>query len=424
VNARLVAVALLALAGCDYLTSSFRTNGFSGDPYPILVETTSGGLVVGVEEDARPGVVRTAVLDMLSPITAIDRGPDVAVSTGEATLTIYGATVSGGLLDQPRAELSDKQIVNVHPCDGGTDVCTIGTEAAPRPFDALIGVDAFASDALRIRRATDEIFILPNIAGDDLHRSRSCDAVFPSTFRGGGTLILGGTEISFSNRRIAIDACIAPDPYAETQRQRGSDALFVLSTAIGTSLMNESAYERYRQLDLVAIPELATLPEQVVFLPSGPVAGRATTLPSLALVGNLGSNPRAPCRQVYAHHLLTDHNCARSEDCPCTENETFCSVPAVVEIAPATQIPVLVIPDGNPTLLALRTELRPDRPEVDGILGLDALATLELDVDYANGRLLARCVDRQACGARVTLSDRDSRRFVTGCLGDLPGPIP
>src|SRR5207302_3804872 len=52
-----VAVAVaLASTGCDkltsLLTSSFATNEFSGDPFPIGVETTSGALVVGPR---RPG---------------------------------------------------------------------------------------------------------------------------------------------------------------------------------------------------------------------------------------------------------------------------------------------------------------------------------------------------------------------------------
>ena len=72
-------------------------------------------------------------------------------------------------------------------------------------------------------------------------------------------------------------------------------------------------------------------------------------------------------------------------------------------------------------LQGLRTELRPDRPEVDGILGTDALRTLELDIDYPHARLLARCVAPFECSARVTLSDDAARRYVRGCLDDQMG---
>ncbi len=424
VKARVALATLVAgiagiATGCGYVTDSFDENGFSGDPHPIIVEMSSGAIVVGLEEQDRLGI-RSAVLDVLSPITVIDRGATDPVTIGTHTLTLYGATTQGGELVQPRARFDEKIVVTLHPCDATTATCEIGTPALPRPFDALLGIDAFSSDSLRIRRAAEELFIFPDLAGDDLHRSAACDAVFPSPFRGGGTLLLGGTEITFSNLRIAIDSCLAPNPTAETQRDRGVDALLVMSTAIGTSLLSASTYERYRQLDATA-PPLEMLPEDIVFLPSGPVAGRRTTIPSLALVANLSSNPRAPCRQVYAHHLLTRTACTPGVDCPCEDDKTFCAVPAVVELAPPSRLSILVIGDDDRTLQGLRTELRPDRPEVDGILGTDALHALELDIDYPHSRLLARCLDPISCSARVTLSDDDSRRYVRGCLDDQLG---
>jgi hypothetical protein len=425
VKVRVVAALAVLASGCDYLTSSFKTNEFSGDPYPIEVETSSGALVVGLAEDGRGGI-RNAVLDVLSPITVVDRGADTQLSVDETSLTLYGITATGDF-GEPRARVDDASVVTLHPCDLATEVCQIGSDTLPRSFDAVLGMDAFAGDALRIRRATNELFVFPDIAGDDLHRSRACDAVFPSTFRGGGTLMLGGTEVQFSNRRIAVDTCLAPNPTGATQRERGLDALLVLSTALGPTLLNEAIYARYQQLDATA-PDVATLPEQIVNLPSGPIVGRLTSIPAIALVGNLPSNPRAPCRQVYAHHLLAAQNCGPGIDCPCADNETFCSVPAVVELAPTARLTVLIVSNDDPTLQALRTELRPDRPEVDGILGTDALQALELDVDYPHGRMLARCVDRQTCGARITLADHDSpaqeRKNIAGCLRDEPGPFP
>src|SRR5439155_11247319 len=158
----------------------------------------------------------------------------------------------------------------------------------------------------------------PDIGGDETHRSRACDAVFPAPFRGGGTLLVGGTEVEFSNWRIAIDVCIAPDPDPfKLQSERGTDALLVASTALGVSLLDRSAYDRYRELVPTA-PAYETLTDEMVLLPSGPVTGRRTTLPTMALVAKSASNPRSPCRQVYAHHLLTPRDCLPGDDCPCT----------------------------------------------------------------------------------------------------------
>ena len=417
--ARVIAAGLCAsVGGCDYLTSSFKTNEFSGDPFPILVDSDSGPVMLGAQEEG-DATMRSAVLDVLSPITVFDRG-DAPPRIDFRDLTLLGARLPGEPLELPRARIPGKQIVTLHPC--ATPECTVGAPADPRPFTALVGVDTFSGDALRLRLATNEIFVLPDVAGSEVRRGRSCDAVLDSPFRGGGTLLLGGTEVGFTNWRIAIDACIAPRPARLlAQSARGVDALLVMSTAIGPSLLNVTAYERYRAFD-PSQPELGSLPEQTVFLPSGPVIGRVTELPSLALVGNSGSNPRAPCRQMWASHLLAERDCRLGDDCPCS-GENFCPVPAIVELAPATRIPVLIVDDSDPTLQALRTELRPDRPEVDGILGTDAIRALELDIDPSHDRLLARCVDRTTCGARAALLDRDARSYVNGCLGDMPGPI-
>src|SRR5258706_402431 len=82
-------------------------------------------------------------------------------------------------------------------CQG--ELCEVGTGIGPRGFNALIGLNSFSGDALRLHLATSEIFILPDVAGSEIHRSRSCDAVLPGPFRGGGTLVLGGTELGFAN---------------------------------------------------------------------------------------------------------------------------------------------------------------------------------------------------------------------------------
>jgi len=156
-------------------------------------------------------------------------------------------------------------------------------------------------------------------------------------------------------------------------------------------------------------------------LPSGLVAGRRTTVDSLALVARSSSTPRAACRHVYGHHLLLERDCELGDDCPCEGGDSFCAIPAVMEVQPpaGVGIDVLVIPDNNDTLLALRTELRPDQPEVDGILGTNALETVELDIDYPHARVLGRCTSPD-CSTRPALPEREFRTKVSGCIGAGP----
>jgi hypothetical protein len=433
---KLAAAAAIGCAGCyNYVTDSFISNGFSGDEFPTYVDVSSGAIVVGVQPDG--DVEHDAVLDLLSPLNLIDDGPKTPPSITYPGLTLLGEAGPGGTLDLPRAHFDMPQVVTLHPCD--TDTCTVGTPTSPPavPFTAVLGMPAFASDALRLHLdpVAPHVFILPDVAGDELHRSLACDAVMPSPFRGGGTLVIGGTEVSFTNWRIAIDTCLQPnvDPAQPfVPETAGTDALLVLSTGIGMSLLGESAYARYRQAVPTA-PDLATLPMASVFLPSGLVTGHATAIPSLALVANSGGSPRGPCRQVYLSHVQQQNDIAVVPDtnaCPCGRDSndssrctTFCPVPAVIELAPPGQLQILIVPDVDPTLQALRAELRPDQPEVDGILGADALKALELDVDYPHDQLLGRCIDSAACFARPEISSQCERALTQECIG-LPAQGP
>jgi hypothetical protein len=405
--------ALAALGGCTLITDSFLTNDFSGDAFPVTFDGSSGAIIVGMRHGGMPD--RTAVLDLLSPITVIDQASDQPPRVVFDDLVLLGQRAPGQL-DLPRAKFLDAQLVSLHPCtdecapdEAGCepDQCNVGERGAKHPFQGIIGADVLAGDAVRLRFGDSQLFVLADVGGNDRGRSLSCDAVFGSPYRGGGTLVISGTELPFGNRRITLQACLGansdPDPNkAIPQGLRGTDALLVASTGIGISIINEATYERYRN-GHPAAPALADLDEASVFLPSELVTGRRAHIDALALVGAPISNALAPCRQIYAHRLLTsfkltDTACIPDPvthlapiDCPCDDGATFCTVPAVLELGAQTGVDVLVVPDTDRTLQALRTELRPDQPEVDGLLGTDILRAAEIDVDYPHDRLIARC---------------------------------
>jgi hypothetical protein len=110
----------------------------------------------------------------------------------------------------------------------------------------------------------------------------------------------------------------------------------------------------------------------------------------------------------------------------CKNDSEFCDAPAMIELAPidpAERIEVLVVPDKERTLQALRTELRPDQAEVDGVLGTNVLRNAEIDVDYPHDRLIARCADA-GCTARPQLARDEDRLQIRSCLRGQPtGPI-
>lgn len=455
---RWVAVALLAaLGGCTLITDSFLTNDFSGDPFPIGVDTTSGAVLVGMHPCASADDC-PAVLDLLSPFTLVDPKNDKEPpSLSSVDLTLLGKS-KAGTLTLPRARFPEVQLISLHPCPAVPDpndpssllACNVGTPGNTSQFNAVIGADALAGDAVRLRLSEDplgenQIFVLPDVGGSDRGRTLDCDAVFDSPYRGGGTLVLAGTELPFGNRRLTLQACLGPDPDPQLDqtsqrlaldpnpfRQHGTDALFLVSTGIGISILGRAAYDRY--LAAVASDMLMPsplpfdqLPPDSVYLPSGLVMGRRATIDRLALVAASTANALSPCRQLYAHRLLTTFQLTTSDcqvdpntkkrpvDCPCKNGDPFCNVPAILELTPPHGIDVLVVPDDDPTLQALRTELRPDQPEVDGILGTNVLRGAEFDVDYPHDRLLARCRGGD-CSARPQLAESEDNCQINRCM--------
>src|SRR5262249_16819124 len=139
----LVAAASLAapLAGCTLIEENFFTNDFSGDPFPIAVDASSGALLVGVRPVDQMAPQR-AVLDLLSPFTLIDPGRSVEPSLRFVDLELDGKDGSGAL-GLPRARFPDAQLISLHPCaipDGADPeqlpTCSVGTQADPRTIDA------------------------------------------------------------------------------------------------------------------------------------------------------------------------------------------------------------------------------------------------------------------------------------------------
>jgi hypothetical protein len=226
---------------------------------------------------------------------------------------------------------------------------------------------------------------------------------------------------------VTIQACLAPDPVETVpQSLRGADVLLVASTGLAITILTESAYQRYRDTLQEVPPAVDTLPVDSVFLASGLIFGRHGTVTSLALVATSTASPRAPCRQVYSHHMFTARDCAAAPnelDCPCEDGSLFCGAPAIVELAPPAGIDVLVVPDSDPTLQALGTELAPDQPQVDGILGTAAMRSVELDLDYPHDRVLGRCTDA-TCTTRPELVVETDRTEIQNCIGvPAGGPI-
>jgi hypothetical protein len=395
----------------------------------------SGGVLVHANTGGLDSVMMT--VDTMAPISTVDNsviglppiGADRYVTTVEL-LELDGTEAPA------RARFSDVALFESHTCaaDAVTPVneyCSVGLAGQTSEIRGVVGANLLARNAVRFDFGQRNMSFFPDIAGTLGQRSALCDAAFNQPFQGGGTLVIGGTEISFPATRIAIDVCFyndacedkdevacderCPVPWPRNTKY-AVDALFVLSTALPISVVNRTTYERYVYMyEQRGQEEHPTayegLPESMLWLSSGPVAVRIAHMNRMALVAE-ASDERGPCGERFLNDYLTRHDSCdglEPKDCLCPEDQDFCRVAGMAEIAvPADPagydgFAVAVVPDDNPTLQALRNELRPDLPEVSGILGINALADVIVDVDYPNDRMFLRCapgVDDTRCVVR------------------------
>ena len=236
--------------------------------------------MIGLRRDDGTGS-RTAVLDVLSPLTrrrSRRRGAPSIIEHPD--LTLLGARPPGAARSTCRARGSSEHAgrSTLHPCSDGT--CAVGTDRDPRAFDAIVGMDAFASDALRLARsaAATSCSSCPTSRATRPTRSRRAMRCCPRPFRGGGTLIIGGTELDVhelarsrstpASRRIPTETT----PQSAARRRRAARAR---RPAIGISMLDETAYTRYAQANALKAKSLAAVeqgPMVTVDIASGPVS--------------------------------------------------------------------------------------------------------------------------------------------------------
>ncbi|MCG8419365.1 MAG: hypothetical protein MJE77_15640 [Proteobacteria bacterium] len=469
VRVRVTFTTVLALAACSSDPPSIS-------PFPIPVDTSTGPVLLQLEFDVE-GVDQcaakadsaagpdggqgdgsatcTGLVDTMSPITIIDtyqEGKELATPR-RRTLDLGLKADGEGVTRVTRARLRGVETLDLHPCgipDAGVGPCAVGTTVdgvdQREWIRGILGADALSPYAVRFEVAASRMSLFPDIAGDNLDRARMCEAVFPTPFHGGGILVVGGAEKPYSGRRMALGACFlnvdeerelremgaGSEPFiaSEPGLRQGLDALFLVSTGLGITIVANSTYERYRLNAETLTGSPAPPPTSIpitIYLSSGPIEAQLGQLNHLALIAE-ESDQRGPCYERYANAFMTDKGRCEVEDidngiCPCQGDSRFCRAGAVVELCGS--FPVAVVKDDHPVLQGLRDELRPALPEIDGILGTDILSQLIVDVDYPNGRVILRCAeDTESCHIRpAVLNQTSTGDGDAGVLERCPKPI-
>jgi hypothetical protein len=254
--------------------------------------------------------------------------------------------------------------------------------------------------------------------------------------------------------RVVMRACAAPETFtptvepatcctrgAEITNATGVDLSLLLATGVGPMVLSQSAWNRVAA-KLTTAPAMSSAPLLVATWPT-PIAATWTTMPRFALVDgfdppstgdegpcvDLGRARRIEWTDTQTANLKQAHPAVAACVQPCdtdpSEPSEALSSAAYIELGGA--IPVAVVADEEPFLQALRFDIRPEGPDIDGLVGAGALGAARLELDYLNDqpRAIFSCepdVARDACyvAARCPrLPDQDHLHLCFG-LGPLP----
>jgi hypothetical protein len=264
--------------------------------------------------------------------------------------------------------------------------------------------------------------------------------------------------------RVVLRACAAPRAFAVTEprelccargdeitRATGLDLSLVLATGAGPLVLTDAAWARVATI-LTARgepppPLSAGMALHMASWPT-PIPARWSALPRFALVdleAGTAADP-GPCvelgrarriewvvnAQAAAAEAVMMSNgdtaaCVQVCDTDRAEPDKAQNSAAYVELG--GMIPVAVVTDTEPYLQALRADVRPEGPEVDGLVGAGALAGARLELDYRSEQVRAifSCepgTAASAChsaGRCPRLPDHDQRHV---CFGLPPHGLP
>jgi hypothetical protein len=295
-------------------------------------------------------------------------------------------------------------------------------------------------------------------------------AVLRFSLYGGGEVTVDGDpdflglrgRLSLPATRVVLRACAVADAFApdgprttcptrgcEVTKATGVDLSLVTATGVGPLVLSESAWARVAAR-LPAAPTLTSAPLLTATWPlpiTGPGGGAPqwSTIPRLALV-DAESGPTedlGPCVDLgrarrlewvsyhQVHPELGDDPCVELCDTDPREDDKARNGPAYVELGDA--IPVAVVADDDPFLQSLRFDIRPQGPEIDGVMGAGAFAQagagLRMEIDYLSTpkRAVISCepgTDRSRCWAAARcprLPDNDHSHY---CYGLGPHGMP
>jgi hypothetical protein len=250
--------------------------------------------------------------------------------------------------------------------------------------------------------------------------------------------------------RIVLRTCAAPDDFSPDQMRvkcctdkdagtlaTGVDLALVLDTGVGPLVLSQSAWTRVKTALTTRVP--ATSPpversDQVLIATwPTPLAATWSTIPKFALVDNEtgASTDPGPCVELGRSRRIEQVSyqtvngiapdaCTQPCDNDPREPDKAQNSAAYLELSGS--IAVAVISDDEPFLQGLRFDVRPEGPEVDGLIGAGALGRSRVEIDYQSSspRAVFSCeqeAQRGECWAAARCPRLPDASYTHLCFG-------
>jgi hypothetical protein len=388
--------------------------------------------------DSRPiGLERAGQGELLARVSIDGEGPRQALLDTGTPITIWNAPLTDR---PPQVKRRDIHILGVTAGNPTRAILrrtqTLAAPLSPLPGEtatitpiALLGGDLLANFSVEIGFAAPQLVLWTEQQATDAFLSSAGYAVLHLQRRGGGELESKDPEdlgpdgpYQYPASMLVLRACAAPEGFDREQAppprccgndQRtlatGTDLSLVLGTGYGPVILSRSAWNRLlTRFDTAPVLESRPL---VVATAQEPIAAQWGMLPRLALVDReadpavdpgpcveLGRSRRleqvALSQSRNAEHALCALTCDQD---PRTDGRAQNSA-GYLELAGS--LPVAIIDDGERLLQTLRAEVHPGAPEVDGILGANALRSARVELDYRTqpARAIFSCEASAAAG--------------------------
>lgn len=413
-----------AVAGALGCVAACGGPSFVYDQAPVpLAQSPAGALVAAVSVgDGRtaPRTTEWAIVDTGTPITLWNQ-PDGSPQVDTRTLTWLDAAAA--------AEPRPTRFVMADVETLGAPLVEVplvpGLTAAPR---AVIGADVLSRFSVAFTWKPPSVTFWARQPTDSGFFSAWGYAVLRLERYGGGQLDARGTPdflglrgpYDFPATRLVMRACAAPKPFAAQplpERCCGVDDAFALSsgtdlallvaTGFGPVVLSQSAWNRVvMRMSSNGIAAPASLGDAPLVHPAWRRAFPAQrfALPRLALIDREAAevDDPGPCSELARARrieLVARAQVAGQNVCvlPCDQDRRSRPLASnsagYVELG--ADIEVAVVADESALLQALRAEIRPEGPEIDGILGSSAWSTvgarLELDYRSSTVRAIVAC---------------------------------